>query len=283
MSIASPIQHSTESVSDGRAPIVRLEEVTKTYGQGDIVVHALRGVSLQIASGEFAAVAGPSGSGKTTMLNLISGLDRPTAGRVFVEDREVGKMSGGELSKLRLHRIGFVFQAYNLLPVLTAYENAEYVLMLQGVSAAERRERVMAILKQVGLEGMEQRFPREMSGGQQQRVAIARAIASEPALILADEPTANVDSKTGGALLDLMGALNADKGISFLFSSHDQNVLTRARRLITLKDGVIDGDGRPGDSRWCGRPRACRARWSKSNGAARAEASVLRSRCPPPR
>ena len=245
MSIASPTQRATEPVSDGRAPIVRLEEVTKTYGQGDILVHALRGVSLQIAPGEFAAVAGPSGSGKTTMLNLISGLDRPSAGRVFVEDREVADMSSGELSRLRLMRIGFVFQAYNLLPVLTAYENAEYVLMLQGVSASERRERVMAILKQVGLEGMERRFPREMSGGQQQRVAIARAIASEPALILADEPTANVDSKTGGALLDLMGALNEEKGISFLFSSHDQNVLTRARRLITLKDGVIDGDGHP--------------------------------------
>ncbi len=245
MTISSKETPNASKSRSETAPIVRLEDVTKTYGQGDLTVHALRGVSLGIAPGEFAAVAGPSGSGKTTMLNLISGLDKPSSGRVFVEDREVGGMSSGDLSKLRLQRIGFVFQAYNLLPVLTAYENAEYVLMLQGMAAGERRERVMAILKQVGLEGMEKRFPREMSGGQQQRVAIARAIASEPALILADEPTANVDSKTGGALLDLMAGLNEEKGISFLFSSHDQNVLTRARRLITLKDGVIDGDGRP--------------------------------------
>jgi putative ABC transport system ATP-binding protein len=245
MSISSQTARPITASDDDRAPIVRLEDVTKTYGQGDLTVHALNGVSVNIAPGEFAAVAGPSGSGKTTMLNLISGLDKPSSGRVFVEDREVGEMSSGELSKLRLQRIGFVFQAYNLLPVLTAYENAEYVLMLQGLAAKERRERVMGILNQVGLEGMESRYPREMSGGQQQRVAIARAIASEPALILADEPTANVDSKTGGALLDLMGILNEEKGISFLFSSHDQNVLNRARRLITLKDGVIDGDGRP--------------------------------------
>ena len=225
--------------------IVNLHNVTKDYGQGDVVVHALRGVDLQIAGGEFAAVAGPSGSGKTTMLNIISGLDKPSGGRVFVEGREVTGMGGSKLSRLRLERIGFVFQAYNLMPVLTAYENAEYVLMLQGVPSSERRERVMAILKQVGLEGMEHRFPRELSGGQQQRVAIARAIASEPALVLADEPTANVDSKTGTALLELMKELNEEKGVTFLFSSHDPNVLTRARRLITLKDGAINGDGRP--------------------------------------
>ena len=222
--------------------ILQLRQVTRDYGQGDVVVHALRGIDLSIAKGEFAAVAGPSGSGKTTMLNIISGLDKPSAGQVFVEGREVTDMSSGELSKLRLRRIGFVFQAYNLMPVLTAYENAEYVLMLQGVSLTERRARVMDILKHVGLEGMEHRFPREMSGGQQQRVAIARAIASEPALVLADEPTANVDSKTGGALLDLMSALNEEKGVTFLFSSHDENVLSRARRLITLHDGVIDRD-----------------------------------------
>jgi putative ABC transport system ATP-binding protein len=225
--------------------IVKLQNVTKDYGQGDVIVHALRGIDLQIAAGEFAAVAGPSGSGKTTMLNIISGLDKPSGGHVFVEDREVTDMSGSKLSRLRLERIGFVFQAYNLMPVLTAFENAEYVLMLQGMPADERRDRVMAILKQVGLFGLEHRFPRELSGGQQQRVAIARAIASEPALILADEPTANVDSKTGTALLDLMLELNEEKGVTFLFSSHDQNVLTRAKRLITLKDGAINGDGRP--------------------------------------
>ncbi len=227
--------------------IVSLRNVTKDYGQGDVVVHALRGIDLEIAAGEFAAVAGPSGSGKTTMLNIISGLDKPSGGRVFVEGQEVTDMSGSKLSRLRLRRIGFVFQAYNLMPVLTAYENAEYVLMLQGMPSSERRERVMAILKQVGLEGMEHRFPRELSGGQQQRVAIARAIASEPALVLADEPTANLDSKTGTALLDLMLKLNEEKGVTFLFSSHDQNVLTRAKRLITLKDGAVNGDGRPSE------------------------------------
>jgi len=226
-------------------PIVKLEGISRDYGQGEVIVHALRNVSLELQPGDFAAVAGPSGSGKTTMLNIASGLDRPTRGKVFVEDREVTGLSAAALSRLRLERIGFVFQAYNLMPVLTAYENAEYVLMMQGVSPAQRRERVMAILEQVGLQGMADRFPRELSGGQQQRVAIARAIASEPALILADEPTANVDSKTGAALLDLMASLNEDKGVTFLFSSHDDAVIRRAKRLVVLKDGAIVSDGKP--------------------------------------
>jgi len=226
--------------------IVKLDGVSKDYGQGDLIVHALRGVSLEIGEGSFAAVAGPSGSGKTTLLNIISGLDRPTDGKAFVDGREVTDMSAGELSKLRLQRIGFVFQAYNLMPVLTAFENAEYVLMMQGMAADERRDKVMGVLDRVGLKGMEDRFPRELSGGQQQRVAIARAIASEPALVLADEPTANLDSKTGLALLDLMLELNAEKGATFLFSSHDPNVIERAKRLITLKDGRVASDGAPG-------------------------------------
>jgi putative ABC transport system ATP-binding protein len=225
--------------------IVQLEGVTKDYGQGNVIVHALRGVSLTIQKGDLAAVAGPSGSGKTTLLNVISGLDTPSAGRVWVDGKEVTKMSRSKLSKLRLNRIGFVFQAYNLIPVLTAYENAEYVLMLQGVSARERREKVMGLLKQVGLEGMEKRFPRELSGGQQQRVAIARAIAAQPALVLADEPTANVDSKTAAALLDLMIRLNEERQATFLFSTHDQNVMKRSKRLILLKDGMIDQNGTP--------------------------------------
>ena len=227
------------------AAIVQMEGVTKDYGQGDVTVHALRGVDLSIQKGDLAAVAGPSGSGKTTLLNVISGLDTPSAGRVWVDGKEVTKMSRSKLSKLRLMRIGFVFQAYNLIPVLTAIENAEYVLMLQGMPTKERRELVMGLLKQVGLEGMEKRFPRELSGGQQQRVAIARAIAAQPALVLADEPTANVDSKTAASLLDLMVRLNEEQQATFLFSTHDQNVMKRSKRLILLKDGMIDQNGKP--------------------------------------
>ncbi|HUU01206.1 MAG TPA: ABC transporter ATP-binding protein [Myxococcota bacterium] len=223
--------------------IVKLQSVTKDYGKGDVVVHALRGVDLEIEKGSFAAVAGPSGSGKSTLLNIISGLDRANSGTVLVDGLDVTAMSRSRLSRLRLMRIGFVFQSYNLLPVLTAYENAEYVLMMQGVPAKERRERVMALLAEVGLEGMERRFPRELSGGQQQRVAIARAIASEPALVLADEPTANVDSKTAAALLDLMARLNEEKNATFLFSTHDRNVMQRAGRLIVLTDGAISQNG----------------------------------------
>ena len=173
----------------------------------------------------------------------MSGLDKVTQGQVTVDGRDVTKLSRSALSKLRLNRIGFVFQSYNLLPVLTAYENAEYVLLMQGVSAAERREKVMGLLKAVGLEGMEHRFPRELSGGQQQRVAIARAIASQPVLVLADEPTATVDSKTAAALLDLMIKLNEEQGATFLFSTHDENVMKRAKRLIILKDGMIAENG----------------------------------------
>jgi len=224
------------------AEIVRANRITKDYGEGRIVTHALRGVDFVLSAGEFAAMAGPSGSGKTTLLNIIGGLDRPTSGAVYIEMSEITGLSGSRLSRLRRDRIGFVFQSYNLIPVLTAFENAEYVLLLQNVNRAERRERVMRVLKDVGLNGLEQRFPRELSGGQQQRVAIARAIAPEPALILADEPTANVDSETGGGLMDLMRRLNEQKGITFLFSTHDQAVMKCARRLITLRDGLVIED-----------------------------------------
>ena len=227
------------------AAIVRLEGVVKDYGEGQVVTRALAGIDLEIHAGEFTAVAGPSGSGKSTLLNVASGLDRPTAGRVFVAGEEITSASGSRLSELRLRHIGFVFQAYNLIPVLTACENAEYILMLQGVRPRERRERVMELLEQVGLAGMEHRFPRELSGGQQQRVAIARAIASSPALVLADEPTANVDQATASALMDLMGRLNEERGTTFLFSSHDRHVLERARRLLILTDGRITGDTAP--------------------------------------
>jgi putative ABC transport system ATP-binding protein len=225
------------------ATIVSLQKVTKDYGQGDALTHALRGVDLMVEAGEFTAMAGPSGSGKSTLLNIIGGLDRPTAGRVEVDGREINSMSNTELGLLRRDRIGFIFQSYNLIPVLTALENAEYVLMLQGIPTAERRNRVRDVLKEVGLEGLENRYPRQLSGGQQQRVAIARAIVSQPGLVLADEPTANVDSETGKALLDLMRRLNEEKGVTFFFSTHEEAVMKRARRLLKLRDGIIVNDG----------------------------------------
>ena len=222
--------------------IVKLEGVTKVYQDGKVAVPALRGIDLSLQKGEFVAVAGPSGSGKTTLLNIIGGLDKPSQGSVMLEDKLLSTMTRGELSRLRLNRIGFIFQSYNLIPVLTALENAEFVLLLQKCPAGERRQRVVNLLEEVGLSGLENRFPRDMSGGQQQRVAIARSIAPEPALVLADEPTANVDSQTASELLDLMEQLNREKEVTFLFSTHDPAVMERARRLITLKDGRIEKD-----------------------------------------
>ena len=224
------------------APIVELKQVTKVYRQGALEVHALRGISLVVQKGEFTAICGPSGSGKTTALNLIGALDTPTTGTISVDGRELEPLSLRELSHLRRDRIGFVFQAYNLMPVLTAYENAEIVLALQGVGATERRERVMALLTEVGLAGMEHRKPDELSGGQQQRVAIARAIASNPAVVLADEPTANVDSETADMLLDIMEKLNGERGVTFIFSTHDPRVMERARRVVRIVDGGIAED-----------------------------------------
>ncbi|NTV15684.1 MAG: ABC transporter ATP-binding protein [Desulfobulbaceae bacterium] len=223
--------------------IVELEQVSKTYAQGKVVaVVAVQELSLSLCRGEFAALHGPSGSGKTSVLNLIGALDEPNSGRVILEGRDLAGLSRTELSRLRRDRIGFVFQAYNLVPVLTAYENAEFVLALQGVAKAERRRRTLAVLEEVGLAGLADRRPDELSGGQQQRVAIARAIVSEPAIVLADEPTANVDSATAAGLLDIMERLNREKGITFLFSTHDQRVMDRARRLIRLQDGRVAAD-----------------------------------------
>ena len=223
-------------------PIVELVEVTKLYRQGAIEVPALRGLTLRIEPGEFTAICGPSGSGKTTTLNLGGALDRPTSGSIAIEGRDLAPLSRKQLSRLRRDRIGFVFQAYNLMPVLTAYENAEIVLALQRVEATERRERVMRLLAEVGLEGLEGRRPDELSGGQQQRVAIARAIASDPAVVLADEPTANVDSETADKLLDLMQRLNRERGATFIFSTHDPKVMERARRVIRIVDGRVERD-----------------------------------------
>jgi putative ABC transport system ATP-binding protein len=223
--------------------IVELQYVTKRYVQGTVEVMALRGLNLTIEAGEFATLVGPSGSGKSTALNLIGALDRPTSGSVRVEGRNLAELSARELSRMRRDRIGFVFQAYNLMPVLTAYENAEIVLALQGVDPAERRERVMKLLADVGLQGLENRRPDELSGGQQQRGAIARAIAADPAIVLADEPTANVDSETADSLLALMEQLNQDHGATFLFSTHDPKVMDRARRIIRIVDGRVEHDG----------------------------------------
>ena len=192
-----------------------------------------------------------SGSGKTTLLNLIGALDTPTEGSVRVAGHDLAGLSPTEQAQLRLHKVGFVFQAYNLVPVLTAYENAELVMLLQGVTAAERRRRLAALFRQVGLEGLEGRRPAELSGGQQQRVAVARAVAAEPALVLADEPTANLDSATGAALLDMMRELNVHKGVTFIFSTHDQAVMERARRVIVLHDGRIAQDERRAEDRAC--------------------------------
>ena len=223
-------------------PIVQLKNVSKIYQQGKIEVKAVDHLSLDIQTGDFAALCGPSGSGKTSVLNLVGGLDVPTEGEVWVDQINLATLSTSVLSNVRKNRIGFVFQAYNLIPVMTAYENAEFVLNLQGVDEAECRDRVMSILKDVGLEGLEKRRPDEMSGGQQQRVAIARAIVTQPAIILADEPTANVDSHTAESLLDLMQKLNQEKGTTFLFSTHDQHVMDRAQRLIRLRDGQLEED-----------------------------------------
>lgn len=224
------------------APIVCLQGVRKTYRQGKIDVHAVNNVSFDIQHGDFAALCGPSGSGKTSLLNMIGGLDSASSGTVMVDGIDLSTLNSTALSEMRKNRIGFVFQAYNLIPVMTAFENAEFVLNLQGVSSDECQRRVMETLKAVGLEGLEHRRPDEMSGGQQQRVAIARAIVTQPAIVLADEPTANVDSHTAESLLDLMERLNKDQGITFLFSTHDQHVMDRARRIINVCDGEIESD-----------------------------------------
>jgi len=222
--------------------IVSVREVTRQYTQGSHVVHALRGVDLDIEAREFTVLMGPSGSGKTTLLNLIGALDEPTSGSVTVDGRDLGALSPGKRSDLRLERLGFVFQSYNLIPVLSAYENAEFVLRMRGVPAAERKKRVLETFAAVGLHGLEDRRPNELSGGQQQRVAVARAIVGKPALVLADEPTANLDSETSGELIALMKSLNEEFGITFLFATHDPSVMAAAKRVIRLVDGTIHED-----------------------------------------
>lgn len=220
--------------------IFQLESVTKTYSQGKIQVPALRGITLNIKKGDFMAIAGPSGSGKTTLLNIMGGLDEPTTGKVLLNGKDLTSLSTSEMSRIRLNNIGFVFQAYNLIPVLTAMENAEFVLLLQKKNKKIREEKVNALFKEVGIDGLENRFPSELSGGQQQRVAIVRALAADPALILADEPTANLDSVTATRLLDTMEELNKREQATFIFSTHDQRIIERARKIVYLHDGEIE-------------------------------------------
>ena len=224
--------------------VVKLVGVSRLYRQGASVVHALQHINLEIRKGDFAVLVGPSGSGKTTLLNVIGGLDSPTEGHVWVDGSELGTLGKAALSDIRLRKIGFVFQEFNLIPVLSALENVEFVMLLQGVPEMQRRDRAMTLLKELGLEGMEHRRPQQLSGGQQQRVAVARAIAAEPIIVLPDEPTANLDSKAGAALMDMMKAMNERRGVTFVFSTHDPMVVERARRVIRLRDGRIEADER---------------------------------------
>ena len=222
--------------------IVTCRGVSKVFGSGELAVHALRNVDLDIRPGDFATLAGPSGSGKTTLLNMIGALDTPSSGEVTIDGQPLGRLSNAALSDLRLNKVGFVFQAYNLIPVLSASENIEFVLELQGIARAERRKRALAALAEVGLEGLADRRPAAMSGGQQQRVAIARALVSRPAIVLADEPTANLDSKTSEDLMTLMYRLNQELGTTFVIGTHDPRVMAYSKRRIELLDGRIDSD-----------------------------------------
>lgn len=219
-----------------------LRAVTRTFLEGESRVRAVDNVTLAIPVGNFAVLAGPSGSGKTTLLNLIGGLDRPDEGEILLDGRRTNDRTDDELTHIRLHRLGFVFQAYNLVPVLTAWENVQFILQIQGVPEKEHGERISSLFHDLGLEGLENRFPPQLSGGQQQRVAVARAIVGNPAIVLADEPTANLDSETSAHLLDLMRKMNTERKVTFLFSSHDPMVIERACRVIHLHDGRIKSD-----------------------------------------
>lgn len=222
--------------------LIELKDISKTYNTTAVPVEALKNINLEIDKQEFTAIVGPSGSGKTTLLNILGGLDDPTKGSVTIADKEITEMSSGKLVDFRLNNIGFVFQAYNLIPVLTALENVEFIMLLQKVPKQERRQRAENLLQDVGLGDRLHSRPSQLSGGQQQRVAVARALASKPAFVLADEPTANLDSKSAEALLDMMEEMNKKYNMTFVFSTHDARVIKRARRVVTLEDGKIKED-----------------------------------------
>ena len=225
--------------------VIDAHNLIKIYDEKTIPVYALNGVHLHVERGEFTAIKGPSGSGKTTLLNMIGGLDTPTSGYVEIDGTNVTKLKGNALIDFRLHNIGFVFQSYNLIPVLTAKENIEFIMLLQGKPAKERERRILELLRQVGIADKANKRPSELSGGQQQRVAVARALAPKPQFILADEPTANLDSVSAANLLDMMAELNREENMTFIFSTHDQRVIERAKRVITLEDGKIVKDTAP--------------------------------------
>jgi putative ABC transport system ATP-binding protein len=222
--------------------IITAKGVTKVYNEGALAVHALRGIDLVFEEGEFTAIVGPSGSGKTTLLNIIGGLDRQSSGTIEINDVDLSQMSDNQLIDFRLKNIGFVFQSYNLIPVLTAEENTEFIMLLQKAPEKERKERVNTLLKEVGLQDKMDKKPGELSGGQQQRVAVARALASKPKFVLADEPTANLDSESTSNLLDTMHKLNKEENTTFIFSTHDQRVIDKAERIITIEDGMVKSD-----------------------------------------
>jgi len=222
--------------------VIELQHVEKTYNDSEIKVYAVRGVDLTFEEGEFTAIVGPSGSGKTTLLNMLGGLDKPTAGEIMIGGIRISELKGSKLIDFRLHNIGFVFQSYNLIPVLTAKENVEFIMQMQGVPGKQRFQRAKELLDQVGLGDRLDSRPSKLSGGQQQRVAVARALASKPKFILADEPTANLDTKSTENLLDIMEKLNHEAGMTFIFSTHDQRVVNKAHRVITLEDGAVISD-----------------------------------------
>ncbi|TXD34627.1 ABC transporter ATP-binding protein [Lujinxingia vulgaris] len=234
----------SDSAAGEDAPLIEVRDLERIYHQGEVEVRALRGINLKVERGEFTALAGPSGSGKTTLLNMIGCLDDPSSGEVRIEGERVSGMSRTQAAEYRLGHIGFVFQAYNLIPVLTAWENAEFVLLMQGVSREERHAILDPLFERVGLAEYKDRKPHEMSGGQQQRVAVVRALGSRPRIVLADEPTANLDSATSASLLDLMLELNRERGVTFVFSTHDEMVIERARRVIRLDSGRVVADER---------------------------------------
>jgi putative ABC transport system ATP-binding protein len=226
--------------------VIRTEGLTRVYQDHGVPVTAVDDVTLRIEEGEFTTIVGPSGSGKTTFLNLVGGLDHPTSGRIFAGDQDIGRLDSSDLIGFRLHHIGFVFQAYNLIPVLTALENVEFIMLLQKRPKGERLDRARQLLQSVGLEAEMNRRPHELSGGQQQRVAVARALASLPSFVLADEPTANLDSAAAENLLDIMERLNREQKMTFVFSTHDSRVVSRAHRVVTLRDGrVVADEARP--------------------------------------
>ena len=224
--------------------VIEIKNVNKIYNDSEVEVHAVNGVDLEFEQGEFAAIVGPSGSGKTTLLNMLGGLDNPTSGNISIGGTEISQLKGSKLIDFRLHNIGFVFQSYNLIPVLTAKENVEFIMQMQGVPAKERTERTLELLESVGLGERTDSRPSRLSGGQQQRVAVARALASKPKFVLADEPTANLDSSSTENLLDIMEKLNREENITFIFSTHDARVVKKARRVITIEDGKVISDER---------------------------------------